>query len=382
MEKPAIPDDVIERAHQGKCTREDALLLLEGDPFELFELANELRVSTVGETVSYVVNRNIYITNKCVGNCGFCAYRVDKGYILSVEEILKKTGEARRAGAVEVCIQGGYTPEADMEFYLEIIESVKAEFPDMCIHALSPMEVSYAAGISGMSVEEALSRLKKSGLDSLTGTSAEILSDRVRKIICPGKINTRQWIDTITAAHKAGIPTNATIMYGHVETLKERLDHVFTIREIQKETGGFSELIPMSFLPYNNPIGEKMLASGKFSSTGLEDLQLIAISRVILHSYVRNIQATWVKLGKKLAQVALQCGANDLGGTLMEDQISTASGGSHGEYVSPAEFEWMIRGAGRVPMKRDTLYRKVEPRFPGQEDLLPGYARAKMGNKE
>lgn len=380
--KPTTPEDVIERAYQGKCTKEDALLLLEGNPFELFELANDLRASTVGDTVSYVVNRNIYITNKCVGNCGFCAYRTEKGYILSVDEILKKAGDARKAGAVEVCVQGGYTPEADMEFYLEIIESIKAEYPDLCIHALSPMEVNYAAGISGMSVEEALRRLKKSGLDSLTGTSAEILSDRVRKIICPSKINTQQWIDTITAAHKIGISTNATIMYGHVETLEERLDHVFTIRDIQKETGGFAELIPMSFLPYNNPIGKKMLASGKFSSTGLEDLQLISISRVILHSHVKNIQATWVKLGKKLAQVALQCGANDLGGTLMEDQISTASGGSHGEYVSPADFEWMIKGAGRVPMQRDTLYRKVESRFSGQRGLIPDYATARVVSKE
>ena len=369
--KPTTPEDVIERAYQGKCTKEDAFLLLEGNPFELFELANNLRASTVGDTVSYVVNRNIYITNKCVGNCGFCAYRTEKGYILSVEEILEKAGEARKAGAVEVCIQGGYIPEGDVEFYLEIIESVKAEFPDLCIHALSPMEVNYAAGISGMSVEEALRRLKKSGLDSLTGTSAEILSDRVRKIICPGKINTQQWIDTITAAHKAGISTNSTIMYGHVETLEERLDHVFIIREIQKETGGFTELIPMAFLPYNNPVGEKMIASGKFSTTGLEDLQLIAISRVILHTYVNNIQATWVKLGKKLAQVALQCGANDLGGTLMEDQISTASGGSNGEYVSPAEFEWMIKGAGRIPMQRDTLYRKIEQDFSNKVNPLP-----------
>ncbi|WP_048143536.1 5-amino-6-(D-ribitylamino)uracil--L-tyrosine 4-hydroxyphenyl transferase CofH [Methanosarcina horonobensis] len=382
VKKPTTPEDVIERAYRGKCTKEDALLLLEGNPFELFELANDLRASTVGDTVSYVVNRNIYITNKCVGNCGFCAYRTDKGYILSVEEILKKAEEAEKAGAVEVCVQGGYTPEADMEFYLEIIESIKAEFPDLCIHALSSMEVNYAAGISGMSVEEALQRLKKSGLDSLTGTSAEILSDRVRKIICPSKINTHQWIDTITAAHKTGISTNATIMYGHVETLEERLDHVFTIREIQKETGGFTELIPMSFLPYNNPVGEKMLASGKFTSTGLEDLQLIAISRVILHTHVKNIQATWVKLGKKLAQVALQCGANDLGGTLMEDQISTASGGSHGEYVSPAEFEWMIKGAGRIPMQRDTLYRKVEPGFSGQDGSLPNCTKSRIGSKE
>lgn len=356
-----IPKDVVDRVYQGKCSKEDALVLLEGSPFELFELADTLRAQAVGDIVSYVTNRNIYITNKCAGNCGFCAYRTEKGYILSVDEILKKVDEARKAGVVEVCIQGGYTPEIDMEFYLEIVESIKAEFPEICIHALSPMEVNYAAGISGMSVEEALRTLKRSGLDSLTGTSAEILSDRVRKIICPEKINTQQWIDTVTAAHKIGISTNATIMYGHVETVEERLDHVFVIREIQKETGGFTELIPMSFLPYNNRIGEKMLASGKFASTGLEDLQLIAISRIILHTHVNNIQATWVKLGKKLAQVALQCGANDLGGTLMEDQISTASGGSNGEYVSPAEFEWMIKGAGRIPVQRDTLYRKVSP---------------------
>ncbi len=356
-----IPEDVVDRAYKGKCSKEDALVLLEGSPFELFELADTLRAQAVGDIVSYVTNRNIYITNKCAGNCGFCAYRTEKGYILSVDEILKKVDEARKAGVVEVCIQGGYTPEIDMEFYLEIVESIKAEFPEICIHALSPMEVNYAAGISGMSVEEALRKLKRSGLDSLTGTSAEILSDRVRKIICPEKINTQQWIDTVTAAHKIGISTNATIMYGHVETVEERLDHVFVIREIQKETGGFTELIPMSFLPYNNRIGEKMLASGKFASTGLEDLQLIAISRIILHTHVNNIQATWVKLGKKLAQVALQCGANDLGGTLMEDQISTASGGSNGEYVSPAEFEWMIKGAGRIPVQRDTLYRKVSP---------------------
>ncbi|MCQ1537017.1 7,8-didemethyl-8-hydroxy-5-deazariboflavin synthase subunit CofH [Methanosarcina sp. KYL-1] len=382
MKKPTISEDVIERAHQGKCTKEDALLLLKGNPFELFALADELRALAVGDVVTYVVNRNIYITNKCVGNCGFCAYRTEKGYILNVEEILKKVGDAKKAGAVEICIQGGYTPEADMEFYLEIVESIKAEYPDMCLHALSPMEVNYAAGLSGMSVEEALRKLKKSGIDSLTGTSAEILSDRVRKIICPSKINTQQWVDTVTAAHKAGISTNATIMYGHVETLEERLDHIFTIREIQQETRGFSELIPMSFLPYNNRVGEKMLASGKFQSTGLEDLQLHAIARTILHTHVNNIQATWVKLGKKLAQVALQCGANDLGGTLMEDQISTASGGSNGEYVSPAEFEWMIKGAGRIPVQRDTLYRQVEPRCLESQGSVPNYQKAGIGSRE
>lgn len=382
MKKPGdFPEGILERASQGKCTKEDALTLLEGNPFELFQLANSLRAQAVGDTVSYVVNRNIYITNKCAGNCGFCAYRTEKGYVLSVEEILRKVEEAKRAGVVEVCIQGGYIPELDMEFYLELIESVKTEFPELCVHALSPMEVNYAAGISGMSVTEALHKLKKSGLDSLTGTSAEILSDRVRKIICPGKINTRQWADAIKGAHKAGISTNATIMYGHVETLEERLDHIFIIREIQQETRGFSEFIPMSFLPYNNPLGEKMMVSGKFTSTGLEDLQLIAISRIILHTHVNNIQASWVKLGKKLAQVALHCGANDLGGTLMEDQISTASGGNYGEYVPPAEFEWMIKGANRIPVQRDTLYRKIEHTF-DEKNSFSDYGKAGVSSRE
>ncbi|MDD2440143.1 MAG: 5-amino-6-(D-ribitylamino)uracil--L-tyrosine 4-hydroxyphenyl transferase CofH [Methanosarcinaceae archaeon] len=367
-----IPDAVIERAYEGKCTKEDALLLLNGSPFELFKLADELRALAVGDLVSYVVNRNIYITNKCVGNCGFCAYRTNKNsYILSLDEILEKAEEAQKAGAVELCIQGGYTPEADIEFYLEILEALKAEFPELCIHAFSPMEVNYAAELSEMSVKEALEKLKKSGLDSLTGTSAEILSDRVRKIICPSKLSTQQWINTIKMAHKVGLSTNATIMYGHIETLEERLDHIFSIREIQEETGGFSEFIPMSFLPYNNKIGEEMLASGKFSSTGLEDLQLLAISRIILHTHVDNIQATWVKLGKKLAHVALSCGANDLGGTLTEDQISSAAGGSNGEFVSPQEFEWMIKKAGKIPMQRDTLYRAVKARSPGRAERLP-----------
>lgn len=382
IKRPTVPDDLIERAYQGKCTKEDALTLLAGNPFELFTLADELRSLAVGDVVTYVANRNIYITNKCVGTCGFCAYRTGDGYILSVDEILEKVGEAEKAGAVEICIQGGYTPEADMEFYLEIVESIKAEFPEICVHALSPMEVNYAAGLSGMSVEEALRKLKKSGLDSLTGTSAEILSDRVRKIICPSKISTRQWIDTISTAHKIGISTNATIMYGHVETLEERLDHIFTIREIQQETGGFTEFIPMSFLPYNNRIGEQMLASGKYPTTGTEDLQLHAIARVILHTHVDNIQASWVKLGKKLTELALHCGANDLGGTLMEDQISTASGGSHGEYVSPGEFEWIIKGAGRIPMQRDTLYRQVGPTIPESQGTVPNFERAGIGSRE
>ncbi|WP_440953471.1 5-amino-6-(D-ribitylamino)uracil--L-tyrosine 4-hydroxyphenyl transferase CofH [Methanococcoides sp. FTZ1] len=354
-----IPGDIVDRAYKGTATKEDAFALLDVNPFELYTLADDLRKEAVGDTVTYVTNRNIYITNMCKGSCGFCAFREGEGYILTIEEILAQVGEAEKAGAVEICIQGGYLPQLDLEFYNEIVRSIKTNYPNMTIHGFSPMEIHYASSLSGTPLEEAFSELKKNGLGTLTGTSAEILSDRVRKIICEDKITTGQWVETIKASHKTGLRTNATIMYGHVETWEERFDHILTIRDIQKETGAFTELITMPFMPYNNRIGEEMLRSGKFMTTGTEDLQLIAIARVLLNKHIDNLQACWVKLGKKLAQVALSCGANDMGGTLMEDQITLASGGSNGEYLPPEELEWTIRSAGRIPMRRNALYEEM-----------------------
>jgi FO synthase subunit 2 len=214
------------------------------------------------------------------------------------------------------------------------------------------------AKTTGISLEEAFVRLNAAGLDTLTGTSAEILSNRVRKIICPGKLSTDQWVNTIMAAHQAGLKTNSTIMYGHVETLEERLNHLFILRSIQQKTGGFTELVPLPFMPDNNPVGENMLSHGKFMTLGIEDLRFYAMARIILNDHINNIQATWIKLGKKLCQVALHCGANDLGGTLM-DKISTASGSTNGEYVPPAEIEWIIRSSGRIPKQRNALYEGV-----------------------
>ncbi|MBN2110509.1 MAG: 5-amino-6-(D-ribitylamino)uracil--L-tyrosine 4-hydroxyphenyl transferase CofH [Methanosarcinaceae archaeon] len=355
-----LSDDIIETARSGDIGPEDALLLLDAHPFELFDLANDLRINAVGATASYVVNRNIYLTNKCIGNCRFCAFKQKQGYILSREEVLNEVNIADGAGAVEVCVQGGYTPELTIDHYTDIFEAIKTEYPKMNIHGLSPMEVSYAAGQAGISVEEALVRLKESGLGTLTGTSAEILVDRVRRVICPDKLSTHQWMETIITAHNIGLRTNSTIMYGHVETISERLEHIFRIREIQEETGGFTEFIPMPFMPYNNPLGENMMLAGRYMTGGIEDLQLFALSRIILHRHIDNIQAPWVKLGIKLAQFALNCGANDLGGTLMEDHITTASGGSNGEYISAGELEWMIRESGRIPMQRNTLYEECQ----------------------
>ncbi|WP_440956253.1 5-amino-6-(D-ribitylamino)uracil--L-tyrosine 4-hydroxyphenyl transferase CofH [Methanosarcina sp. Mfa9] len=354
-----IPDDLIERAYQGKNTKEDARLLLQTPPFELFRFADELRALAVGDEVTYVVNRNINFTSRCVGTCGFCAFRDNKGYILSLEEILARVREAASAKATEVCIQGGLLPDVGLDFYQGIVEAIKAEWPEMHVHAFSPMEVYHAAHISGITVKEALSRLKKSGLDTMPGTAAEILSDRVREIICPSKLRTGEWIEVVRQAHATGIPTTATMMYGHVETPEERIEHILTVREIQRETGGITEFVPLPFMPYNNPIGEKMIREGRYATPGTEDLKIYAISRILLHTHVENIQTSWVKLGKKLAQFALHCGANDLGGTLMEESISKSAGANNGELLSAEELEWMIHGAGRVPKERNTLYRGV-----------------------
>ncbi|WP_370576067.1 5-amino-6-(D-ribitylamino)uracil--L-tyrosine 4-hydroxyphenyl transferase CofH [Methanomethylovorans sp.] len=354
-----IPEDTREKAYQGEITPKDALDLMELAPLALFNFADQLHSNTVGDVVTYVVNRNIYITNMCRGNCGFCAYRSEKGFMLDMDQILEKVSEASEAGAVEVCIQGGFLPQLDIDYYTSVVENIKEAFPKISIHGFSPMEIFYACESTGISPEEAFLRLKAAGLDTLTGTSAEILSDRVRKIICPGKLSTDQWINTIMAAHQAGLRTNSTIMYGHVETLEERLNHLFILRSIQQKTGGFTELVPLPFMPYNNPVGENMLSQGKFMTMGIKDLRFYAMARIILNGHINNIQASWVKLGKKLCQVALHCGANDLGGTLMEDKISTASGSTNGEYVPPAEIEWIIRSSGRVPQQRNALYEGV-----------------------
>ena len=352
-----IPEDLIERAYQGKSTKEDALLLLDVPPFELFRFADELRDLVVGDTVTYVVNRNINFTSRCVGTCGFCAFRTNNGKVLSIEEIMDKVREADKANATEVCIQGGLLPDVGLDFYQGIAEAIKAEFPEMHIHSFSPMEVYHASHISEIPVKEALRRLKRSGLDTMPGTAAEILSDRVRKIICPSKLKTAEWIEVVTQAHAAGIPTTATMMYGHVETPEERIDHMLIIRDIQKETEGITEFVPLPFIPYNNPVGEKMIREGRYATPGLEDLKIYAVSRILLHGHVDNIQASWVKLGKKLAQFSLHCGANDLGGTLMEESISRSAGACHGEMITVDELEWMIHGAGRIPKERTTLYR-------------------------
>ena len=352
-----LPTDLIDRAYRGECTKDDAALLATAPPAKLFRLADELRAEAVGDVVSYIPNRNINFTNRCIGTCRFCAFREPNGYRLGIPEILKKVEEAVNLGATEICIQGGLLPDMRLSNYCEILESIKSEFPAIHLHAYSPMEVWYAAGGGdGVSVSDALAALKEAGLDTMPGTAAEILVDEVRTKICPDKLNTTQWTEVVRTAHSLGIRTTATIMYGHIETMEDRINHLFLIRDLQDETHGFTEFVPLSFMPYNNELGEGMLAGGNYGNTGIDDLRMHALARIVLHNRIPNIQASWVKLGKKLAQYALHCGANDLGGTLMEEKISKSAGSTSGEYMPPSEFDWIIENAGRIPVVRDTIY--------------------------
>jgi len=346
-------DELYEKIRAGKIEREDALLLA-GTPASLFRIADELRTEENGDVVTYLVNRNINFTNICVAGCKFCAFRDEKeeGYMLSMDAVLSRVEEAVNLGATEICIQGGLHPNLVVDNYCEIIETIKSHF-DVHLHAYSPMEIHHAARNSNMSEEDVLKVLKEAGLGSMPGTAAEILDDSVRAIICPTKIKTAKWVEIIKTAHRLGIPSTATLMYGHIESLENRIDHLFTIREIQKETGGFTEFVPLKFMRKNNELGRMVERDVPF----VEDAIVHALTRVILHPYCTNLQVSWVKLGVRDAQRMLQFGVNDMGGTLMEENISRLSGSPSGEYMSPEEFEQLIKDAGRTPKRRTTLYK-------------------------
>ncbi len=323
-------------------------------PFRAFELADKLREDLKGDIVTYVVNRNINFTDICVGSCLFCSYSNREKFFLSEEEIKEKVREAVEYGCTEVTIQGGLFPNPSIEDYIRILRAVREVSGRIHIHAFSPMEVMHVAKSENMDVEDVLREFKREGLNSMPGTAAEILVDDVRRIICPKKLKTDEWIEVIKTAHNIGIPTTATMMFGHIESWEDRLRHLEIIRRIQEETGGFTEFIPLPFMDKNNRLGK--IAS---SPSGFEDLLVIAISRIYLYPLIENIQASWVKMGKKLAQAALYTGANDLGGTLMEENISKAAGATSGEFLPVDELKKLIIAAKRIPAERDTLYNIV-----------------------
>jgi 7,8-didemethyl-8-hydroxy-5-deazariboflavin synthase CofH subunit len=327
-------------------------------------VANELRQRVAPDQVTYVVNRNINFTNVCVKRCGFCAFsrghRAEEGYYLPVEEIVRRANEAWQLGATEVCVQAGLPPRMKGSIYIDLCRAIKAELPGIHVHGFSPEEVLYGAERSGCSVEEYLAGLKEAGVGSLPGTSAEILDDRVRDLISPGRITTADWTRVIRGAHLLAIPTTSTIMYGHVETARHCAEHIALIREIQKETGGFTEFVPLSFIHSDAPMYQKSLVPGlRPGATREEVIRMYAVARIMLHGSIHHIQASWVKQGIEMAKLCLQAGADDLGGTLMNESISTAAGAGHGHFMRPVDLRTAVREIGRIPVERTTTYQTL-----------------------
>ena len=329
--------------------------------------ADGLRREVSGDVVTYVVTRNINYTNVCYFRCGFCAFSKGKlaanlrgaPYVVPLEEIVRRCHEAWDRGAVEVCLQGGIHPSFTGEYYLDVLRAIKRELPDLHVHAFSALEVWQGAATLGLPLGDYLSLLKADGLASLPGTAAEILDDEVRRIICPDKVTTDQWLEVHDAAHRAGLRSTTTVMFGSVERPQSWARHLVHLREQQRRSGGFTEFVPLPFVHMEAPIYLKGLA--RPGPTFREALLMHAVARLALHPHITNIQASWVKLGIDGAQAVLRAGANDLGGTLMNESISRAAGASHGQEMPPERMEKAIRALGREPRQRTTLYGTPDP---------------------
>jgi 7,8-didemethyl-8-hydroxy-5-deazariboflavin synthase CofH subunit len=367
----------LDRALDGReVTVDDGLALAETTGRELTALtlvADELRARQAGDVVTYVVNRNINFTNVCIKHCTFCAFsrdhREEEGYFLPLEEVIRRAREARELGATEVCMQAGLAPKLDGRFYIDLCRAIHDALPDLHIHAFSPEEVLYGVTRSGMSVAEYLGELQEAGLGTLPGTSAEILDDEVRDLISRGRISTRQWVEIITTAHRLGIQTTSTMMYGHVETPAHWVRHMALLRDVQKDTGGFTEFVPLSLIHQEAPMYRRHLVRDvRAGATGAEVVRVHALARVMLGATVRNIQCSWVKEGPKLAQMLLAAGANDLGGTLINESISTSAGAGHGQLVPPRELRRLVRDLGRIPAQRSTTYGILKLYADGHDD--------------
>jgi FO synthase subunit 2 len=364
---PAV-GHILDRALAGAdITVDEATSLFDADGSDLPALtaaADYLRAKTAGDVVTYVVNRNINFTNVCVKACGFCAFSrghlAEEGYFLPTEEIIRRANEARDLGATEICVQAGLAPGIDGWHYVNLCRTLKETLPTLHIHGFSPEEVLYGATLSGVSIRDYLSALKEAGVGSLPGTSAEVLVDEVRQQISPGRIGTAQWIDLIQTAHDIGIPTTSTIMYGHIESSRHKAVHLDILRDIQKRTGGITEFVPLSFVYEEAPMFHRKNIPGlRPGASGAEVMKMYAVSRLTLNKWIPNLQVSWVKEGPKLSQIALLAGANDFGGTLINESISTAAGAGHGQLMKPSQFRSLIREMGRIPAERSTTYHKI-----------------------
>jgi 7,8-didemethyl-8-hydroxy-5-deazariboflavin synthase CofH subunit len=359
---------ILDRALSGHdLSIDETAVLFDAQGPELLAMvaaADHLRAQTVGDVVTYVINRNINFTNVCIKACGFCAFSrghlAQEGYYLPPEEIIRRAQEAHDLGASEVCVQAGLAPGMDGWHYVNLCRALKEALPNLHIHGFSPEEVLYGCTLTGVSIRDYLSALKDAGVGSLPGTSAEILVDEIRQQVSPGRIGTAQWIELIQTAHELEIPTTSTIMYGHIENSRHKAIHLNILREIQKRTGGITEFVPLSFVYDEAPMFHHKPPAGlRHGASGAEVMKMYAVSRLMLNNYIPNLQVSWVKEGPKLSQIALLAGANDFGGTLINESISTAAGASYGQLMKPSQFRGLIREMGRIPAERSTTYQKV-----------------------
>ncbi len=353
----------LEAALEGRyLDREQGIRVAEARGPELLAVAavaDRLRRQTVGEDVSYVVNRNINFTNICIIGFTFCCFgksvHAPDAYWHSLDTVADKAEEAWQLGATEVCMQGGLPPELDGDYYRRLLEAIKRRVPDIHIHAFSPMEVLYGVERSGLPLRDFLRSLREAGLGSLPGTAAEILDDRVRAVIARIKLTQAQWVEVITTAHELGIPTTSTMMYGHIEEPADWVNHLLLLRSMQSHTGGFTEFVPLGFIHEKTPL----FRTGKArpGSTVEEDVAVHALARILLNNSIPNLQLAWVKLGWEVSRLCLQAGANDCGGTLMEENISGASGEVAARFATAGQLQAFILSEGRSPVERSTGYR-------------------------
>ena len=353
---------ILEHAVDGREIGEsEGLLLCQVEGAELAALAaaaDLLRQRKVGDRVTYVICRNINFTNVCYVGCKFCAFSTGPhgpdAWNHPLDEVGRRAEEAWNRGATEVCMQGGLPRGMAPGYYGDLLKAVKTRAPRIHIHAYSPMEVTYGVELAGLSIKEYLLSLREAGLGSLPGTAAEILDDAVRLILSKNKLSVAQWVKVITTAHGLGIPTTSTMMYGHRETGAHWVRHMLLLREIQKETGGFTEFVPLGFVHQRTALYQQGLA--RPGPTSEEHIRVHALARILLNDWIPNLQVSWVKMGRAMSQMCLRAGANDFGGTLMEESISRLAGSEEGQLVWPFEFRGLIREIGRVPAQRSTTY--------------------------
>jgi len=325
------------------------------------DAAAKIKKDICGQNVTFVVNRNINFTNVCEIKCLFCGYSVPPGhagaFVLGTDEILEKITESIPMGITEVCITGGLNSSLNLEYLTEMVRAISCNFPGLHIHAFSPMEISWLSRREGLSIRNVLEKLKTAGLGSMPGTAAEILVDSVRKKICPGKLGTAEWIEVIKTAHSMGIPTTATIMFGHIETARDIAEHLEILKRIQEETGGFTEFVPLPFIPFKTAMKDRKTASLDRNHVK----RIHAVARIFFGELIPNIQVSWTKLGVETARKLLHSGVSDFGGTLIEENITRMAGGSYGQFLPREEIVRLIKEEGFIPAERDTVYSRIKP---------------------